>query len=405
MDSRCTPLKSLIKPFEICKCCWQLPERTYGEKELELLRQVLASGELGSLSGKFTPMFESRFASMVGTKFAVAMNSAMSVLHTSLLCADLGLEAGGEVICDPVFVFGAVAAMYSNLVPKFIDIDPVTHTLDPTKLEEAMSAKTKAVVVTHAWGLPADMDPILAIAHKHGALVVEDAAHAILATYKGRLTGSIGDIGSFSFQASKQMSLGDGGMATTNDSDLARKLDLHAGAPTFHSIAYGLHYNYRMNELTAAVGLAQLDRLPDFIEGLRKNTRHYDESISRCKWLKPQRADYGLSSYHFWATTFDGERHGISLARFRDAIDKACPFVSVGYTQMPAYRHPVIKERLAHIFHCGKIKATYPDGLCPTAEWVIPRMVLIYTLKTEEEAKNEALKLRQFIEDLDCGRI
>ena len=382
-------------------------KRVYGEKELKLLQEVLSSGELGALSGKFTPMFEEKFAKTIGAKYAVAMNCGMSALHAAVLCADPGIEAGGEVICDSVFVFGAVASLYANLIPKFVDINPVTHTLDPAKLEEAITKNTKAIIVTHAWGLPADMDPIVKIAHRYGLIVIEDCAHAILATYKGRFSGTLGDIGCFSFQASKQMSLGDGGMATTNDEELAKKLDLHAGAPTFLSVAYGLHYNYRMNELTAAVGLAQLERLPEFIEGLRKIARYYDEAVSKCKWLRLQRADYGSSSYHFWAATFEGERYGISLDQFKEAIKKAGIPVNIGYTQMPAYKHPVIKDRLAHILRCKSVqeKIEYPDGLCPIAERIIPRMVLIYTLKSEEEAKKEAEKLRQLIQDLESGRI
>jgi len=378
-------------------------KREYGERELELLRQVLATGNLGSLRGMFTSMFEEEFAKMIGAKHAIAMNSGMSVLHSSVLCTDPGIKAGGEVICDPVFVFGAMASIYANLVPKFVDIDPVTHTMDPAKLEEAITKKTTAVMVTDAWGLPADMDPIVNIAHKHGILVIEDIAHAILATYKGRYTGTLGDIGSFSFQASKQMSLGDGGMATTNDDELARRLDLHAGAPTFHSVAHGLHYNYRINELTAAVGIAQLERLPGFIEGLRRIAKYYDDAISGCKWLKPQRASYASHTYHFWAATFEGETYGISLDQFREAIKKAGLSIGIGYTRMPAYRHPVIKDRLAHIFHCENIegKIEYPGGLCPIAERIIPRIVLAYTVKPEEDARKEAEKFRQLIQDVE----
>jgi len=379
--------------------------RIYGTRELGLLEQVLDSGELGSLSGKFTPMFEERFAMMVGVKYAVAMNSAMSVLHASVMCAYGGGEIGGEVICDPVFIFGPMASLYANMIPRFVDIDPVTHTLDPNKLEEAITDRTKVLVVTHAWGLPADMDPIVEIAHSHGILVIEDCAHAILATYKGRFAGSLGDIGSFSFQASKQMSLGDGGIATTDDGELAKKLDLHAGAPTFHSIGHGLHYNYRMNELTSAVGVAQLERIAQVIEGLKGNAKYYDEAVSGCKWLRPQRAVYADSSYHFWAATFEGERHGIGLEEFKTAASKSGLSANIGYTQMPAYEHPVIKNRLAHVFHCNGVAQgiDYPAGLCPVAERVIPRTVIIYTLQPQEGARSDAEKLRQVIQDLEKG--
>jgi len=270
-----------------------------------------------------------------------------------------------------------------------------------------ITKRTKAIIVTHAWGLPADMDPIIKIAQRHELLVIEDCAHAILARYKGRCAGSLGDIGSFSFQASKQMSLGDGGMATTNDKELSRKLDLHAGAPTFQSIGYGLHYNYRMNELTSAVGQAQLERLPQLVEGLKRNARHYNEAVSGCKWLYAQNADYADHTYHFWAATFEGERVGISLDRFSEAVKKSGLSANIGYTQMPAYRHPVIEQRLAHIFQCKNVsgRIQYPDGLCPIAERIIPRIVIIYTLKSEEEAKSDADKLHGLVQALESGAV
>ncbi|PKO23890.1 MAG: hypothetical protein CVU38_01715 [Chloroflexi bacterium HGW-Chloroflexi-1] len=378
-----------------------MAERIYGEREQELLREVLASGKLGALGGKFTPRFEEEFARTIGTEYGVAMNCAMSVLHSAVICAGAG--AGDEVICDPVFIFGALAVLYNNALPRFVDIHPVTHNMDPDKLEEAIDERTKAVIVTHAWGLPAEIDRIVDIAHRHGLLVIEDCAHSILATYKGRCTGSWGDIGSFSFQASKQMSLGDGGMATTNNAELAKKLDLNAGAPTFQAVAYGLHYNYRMNELTSAVGIAQLERLPEFIEGLQKNAACYNQAIAGCKWLAPQQMPGTVHTYHYWAATFEGEKQGLSLSEFTEALKEANLPIAVGYTQLPAYRHPVIKERLAHAFNCKNYPETvdYPDGICPIAERVIPRMVLAGTVAPEEQVKENAEKFHQLIKKIE----
>lgn len=377
-----------------------MAERIYDARDMELLKQVFDSKELCSINGKVTHRFEEEFARMMGTKYGVAMNSAMSVLHASVLCSGAG--AGSEVICDPVFVFGPMAALYANAVPKFVDIDPDSYAIDPEKLEEAITERTRAVVLTHPWGLPARMDRIVEIAHKHNLLVIEDCAHSILATYKGRYAGSWGDVGSFSLQSSKQMSTGDGGMATTNSKDLARKLDLHAGAPTFHSIASGVHYNYRMNELTAAVGIAQLEKIKEFIEGLKKVAGFYDEAVSGCKWLKVQSAPDAQSSYHYWAATLEGGKSGISVARFRAAIEEAGLPVDIGYNNMPAYKHPAIKERMAHAFHCRnyKKKIEYPDGLCPIAEKTIPRMVIVYTARPEDKAKEEAEKFHQVIQNL-----
>src|SRR5437764_256070 len=197
-----------------------MPNRIFDEREIELLGQVLASGKLSGLAGgEFTPRFESAFAAAVGARHGVAMNSAMSVLHAAVAAAEAG--AGDEVLCDPICVFGAVAAMYNNAVPVFVDIDPVTMNMDPDRIEERITERTKAMIVTHVWGLPAEMDRIVAVARRHGLVVIEDCAHALFATYQGKAAGTWGDIGSFSFQMSKQMGLGDGGMGVTDSEEWA----------------------------------------------------------------------------------------------------------------------------------------------------------------------------------------
>lgn len=379
-----------------------MPERIYGKRDLELLKQVLASKKLSSLvGGKFVPEFEKKFAKLIGTKYAVAVNSGMSALHSALISAGVG--AGDEVICDPVFIFGPMATLYNNAIPTFVDINPVTYTMNPDKIEEAISERTKAIIATHAWGLPAEIDRIVEIGHRHSLLVIEDCAHAILATYKSRKVGSWGDMGCFTFQASKQLSLGDGGMTTTSNEELKEKLSLHGGAPTFHSVGYGLHHNYRMNELTAAVGLVQLEYLPKYIKGLKTNAKYLDEAVSGCKWLRLQRnPERATHTFHFWVAAFEGEKYGIGLDQFKKTIEQAnFSSISVGYTGMPSYQHPVIKDRLAHAFYCQHYKGDrdhYPPGLCPIAEKTIPRMLLCYTEIPEETAKQDAEKLHQLIE-------
>jgi dTDP-4-amino-4,6-dideoxygalactose transaminase len=381
--------------------------RSYAGNELEYLRQVLASGNLSGLAGgTFTARFEQKFRRLIGAKHAVAMHSCMSALHAAVICAGAG--ASDEVICDSEFVFGALAVLYNNALPIFVDINPVTHNMDPDKLEAAITDRTKAIIATHAWGLPAEMDRIVEIGHRHNLLVIEDCAEAVLATYKGRCTGSMGDIGCFSFQASKQLSLGDGGMATTNNEELYKSLGRHAGAPTFLSVAYTLDYNYRMTEPTAAIGLAQLEKLEGVIAQLRKHARYYDEAVACCPWIQLQRGPEGADhSFYHWAATFQGEEVGISLGDFMAAVEAAgIPSISIGYTKMPAYRHPVIRDRLAHAFHCSENrgeKDLYPDGLCPVAEKVVPRLIIGYMIAPEESAKRDAEKLHQVVEGLGRG--
>jgi dTDP-4-amino-4,6-dideoxygalactose transaminase len=385
----------------------EMAGRCYRGNDMRYLQEVLACGKLSSLSGgTFVPRFEKKFAQMLDVARAVAMNSCMSTLHAAMICA--GAKPGCEVICDSEFVFAAMAVLYTGAIPIFVDIDPITHNMDATKLEAAINERTKAIVVTHAWGLPADMDEILRIARRRNLLVVEDCAESILATYKGRYTGSLGDIGCFSFQASKQLSLGDGGMATANSEAIAESLALHAGAPTWQSVAYGLDFNYRMNEPTAAIGLAQLEVLPQVVESLRANAAHYDEAVKGCPWLHLQRGpDYARHSFYHWAATFDGERYGITLDQFKAAIrESGLKSITVGYTQMPAYKQPVIKNELAHAYHCAENRCDherYPEGLCPVAERVIPRVVIAYVLGSEHMAREEAEKLHDVVVRLESG--
>jgi perosamine synthetase len=382
----------------------EMAARSYAGNEMDYLREVLASGQLSSLSGgTFVPRFEREFARAIGAPHAVAMSSCMSALHAALICAGVG--GGDEVICDPEFVFGALAVLYNNAIPVFVDIHPVTHNMDAGKLDAAITERTKAVIVTHAWGLPAEMDRIVAIGRQRNLLVIEDCAESILASYKGRCTGSWGDVGCFSFQASKQLSLGDGGMATTGDEELCKMLGRHAGAPTFKSVAHSLDYNYRMNEPTAAIGLAQLETLPGMIAQLQRHARYYDDAVAGCPWLPLQRGPQeAVHTFYHWAATFQGEEYGIGLEQFTAAIESAgLSSISVGYTRMPAYRHPVIRDRLAHAFECPQNRREgdlYPEGLCPVAEKVIPRLVLGYLVETEETAKQEADKLSRVVEQL-----
>ncbi|MGQ9731980.1 MAG: DegT/DnrJ/EryC1/StrS family aminotransferase [Candidatus Zipacnadales bacterium] len=385
-----------------------MPRRLFGDRELELLKEVLDSGNLSGLSGgQMTPRFEKAFAEAHGAQYGVAMNSAMSVLHASVIAAGAG--AGDEVLCDPVCVFGAVAVMYNNAIPVFVDINPVTWNLDPATIEPRISERTKALIVTHVCGLAAEMDRIVEIAQRHGLLVIEDCAHAVLTSYRGRYVGSWGDIGSFSFQMSKQLALGDGGMAITNNEELAKQLALHAGAPTFHSIAHGLHFNYRMNEQTAALGLAQLERLPDYLAGLKRNASFYDAAVEGCDWITLQRGPEGADhTFHLWGATFQGAERGLPREEFARVLQEEGASISLGYTNLPAYKHPLLAQRLGYgrgcPLDCPLYEGTanhYPEGLCPQAEALFPNIMLAYPFRPEEDAQRDAEALHRAWNRLD----
>lgn len=377
-----------------------MPVRSFAGPELEYIGQVLESGKLSCLSGgQFSARFESAFAQAHGAKHGVAMNSAMSVLHASVIASGAG--AGDEVLCDPVCVFGAMAVMYNNAVPVFVDVNPVTWNMDPDCIEACITDRTKALIVTHVCGLAAEMDRIVEIAHRHGLLVIEDCAHAVLCEYKGKCVGTWGDIGSFSFQASKQLGLGDGGMAITNREDMAKELALHAGAPTFLAVAHGLHFNYRMTEPIAAIGLAQVEVMGDYIQGLKRNAGLYDQAVEACPWIELQRGPEGADhTFHLWGASFNGAQVGIGREDFARVLQEEGCGVSLGYTNMPAYRHPLIAERHGYGHGCpldcplytgaGNV---YPDGLCPQAEALFPRIMLGYPFQPEDAIKADAERL------------
>lgn len=379
-----------------------MPIRTLGDRELELLRDVVEHGPLGSFGhGRMVRQFETGFAELVGAKFGIAMNSAMSVLHSAVMVSGAG--AGDEVICDPVVIFGAMAAMYANAVPVFADVNPITWNMDPDTIEARISERTKAIIVTHMCGLPAEMDRIMEVAKRHDLFVIEDCAHAILATYCGKCAGAWGDVGSFSFQESKQLSLGDGGMAVTDSPEVAGKLGLHGSAPTFASVGHGLHYNFRMTEVTAAVGLGQLERIHDYVEDFKRVGKAYSAGVAGCPWLVLQEGpEQAVNTYHIWGCRFDGDKYGISKEDFQRVLEEEGCGISF-YTNMPAYRHPVIAERLGHALDCPSYTGTqnqYPDGLCPVAEHLAPRVLLAGTWCTVDHAKQTAEKLQRGVQRL-----
>jgi dTDP-4-amino-4,6-dideoxygalactose transaminase len=193
-------------------------------------------------------------------------------------------------------------------------------------------------------------------------------------------------------------------MAVTDSGELTEKLNLHAGAPTFTAVAHGLHYNYRANELTAAVGIGQLERSRSYIDELIEIAGYYDEVVEDCEWLELQRGPAeSTHTFHLWGSTFRGDRSGISMDDLRNALSESECNVSIGYTNIPAYKHPVFVKRAAHALNCPSYKGDedkYTDGLCPVAEEVIPRTVNVYTFGSKDAHKANAERFAQAIRKL-----
>lgn len=231
--------------------------------------------------GAYVGRFEQQFAAASECTHALAVSSGTSALHLALAAARIG--PGDEVIVPALtFVATANAVTYTGARPVLADVDPETWTIDPADVERRLSPRTRAIIPVHLYGHPADMDPLLAIARSRGLLVIEDAAEAHGATYKGRRVGGIGHIGCFSFYGNKMISTGEGGMVTTNDSSLAERVRLlrdHAMDPHrryFHTV---VGFNYRMTNLQAAVGCAQIESIDTLLARTRAVALQYTERL------------------------------------------------------------------------------------------------------------------------------
>ncbi len=268
--------------------------------------------------GEVTQKLERRFAELIGVRHAIAVTNCTAALH--LAGAALGFGPGDEVICPSLsFVAGANSIVYTGAEPVFADVTSLDDlTISPQDIEAKITPRTKGIQVMHYAGQPCDMDPILALAEKYDLAVIEDCAHAPGAEYDGRKCGALGRVGCFSFFSNKNMTTGEGGMITTNDAELAEKirlmrshgmttltLDRHKG----HSFTYDVvspGYNYRIDEIRAAVGLAQLDKLAAFNERRAYLTDLYRRSLFSVKGvLLPFWRHRGVSSHHIMPIVLD----------------------------------------------------------------------------------------------------
>ena len=268
----------------------------FDSEELEEIQKVLDSGWVSQ--GPKVKEFEDKIAEYLGVKYAIAVTNCTSALHLALL--SLGIKKGDEVlVADYTFPATGHAVLYCGAKPTFIDIDLRTYNINPESIEEKINDKTKAIVPVHTFGQPADMDEIMEIAEEYNLKVIEDAACALGAKYKNRYTGTIGDIGCFSFHARKGITTGEGGMVVTNNENFAEKMrnlsvfgmtsawDREKSdrfiIPEFTEIGY----NYKMSDITAAVGVAQIRKLDKIIERKRELAKYWDEKLEEIELIEP----------------------------------------------------------------------------------------------------------------------
>ena len=289
-----------------------------GEAEKKAVLDVLDSGMLAQ--GPRTAKLEERFAQLCGVKHAIATTSGTTALHVALLANGIG--PGDEVITTPfTFIASVNTILFAGARPVFVDIDEATFNIDPAQIEKAVTPRTKALLPVHLYGYVCDMDALQAIADRHGLKIIEDACQAVGATYRGRAAGSFGT-GCFSLYATKNVMSGEGGMITTNDDALAEKCRMlrnHGMKRRYYHDMLG--FNFRMTDLCAAIGLAQMDRLVDFTAKRRANAAFLNSKIESV--ITPTVKDGYSHVWHQYTIRVDGVRN-------RDAAAKQLNDAGVG---------------------------------------------------------------------------
>lgn len=345
----------------------------FGVEEEERLLRVLRSGQWGRLDGAEVDGFEARFAAMHGCRYGIAVVNGTVALRIALLAA--GIRAEDEVIVPPyTFVATATAVLEANAIPVFADVSLATFNLDPAAVAAAITPRTRAIVPVHFAGQPADMDAILALARPRGILVLEDAAHAHGAAYCGRPAGSLGDLATFSFQSSKNLTAGEGGIITTNDAALARACrSIHNCGRVPEGIWYEHHVvsgNYRMGEFLGAILNCQLDRLEEQAQTRERNGVRLARELGRIPGLHVQQRSAACTrhAYHLFMMRIDPAAFGSSRAAVRAALEAEGIPCSTGYGySLPD--QPLFRNKAFGPFVPGAIeRLDYGSAHCPNSD-------------------------------------
>lgn len=379
--------------------------RTLGPEEIRALEEVIRSGKLNRTvaSESRVRALEQGFAAWLGANEAVASTSGTSALH--LAVAALDPNPGDEIIVTPITDFGSVIPILAqNAVPVFADVDPVTWCVDPESIRASITDRTRAIIVVHLFGQPADLDPILVTAAEHGIPVIEDCSQAYGALYTGRKVGTSGTIGCFSLQQSKHITSGDGGLTVTDDPDLARRMRLFSdkgwpreGEQRTH-LFYGV--NYRMTELQGAVALAQLPKLDGVLAARRRWGHLLAGLVDGVPGISTPALPEGSESvYWLFPVAVDTDRLGATVGQVTAAISAEGIPASPGYVT-PLYLTPVLAEGKTYgdshfPFDSPYTTRNYRDyrsGLCPVAEGMNERMftVPINERYTEQDVRDIA---------------
>lgn len=344
------------------------------EEDIDVVSNVLRGDYL--TTGPTISAFERAIAAYVGSKYAVAFSNGTAALHGAVFAA--GIQPGDEVITTPLtFAASSNCVLYQGGKPIFADVRPDTYTIDPEEIVKKITPRTKAILPVDYTGQPAPLDPIYEIADRYGLVVIEDAAHALGATYKGKRIGSLSDMTMFSFHPVKHITTGEGGIITTNHKAYYERLLLFRShgitrdkerltqyeGPWYYEMQ-DLGYNYRLTDLQAALGLSQLKKLDSFIERRKQIVSLYNRAFQGMdEIILPYQHPDGESSWHLYVIRLKLDRLTATRREIYEALLKENIGVNVHY--IPVYYHPYYQ------------KLGYPKGICPTAEKIYEEIITL----------------------------
>ncbi len=371
-------------------------KQSIDKDDIQAVLNVLKSDFL--TTGPTIKQFEARIASYVGAKYAVAFSSGTAALHGA--CFAAGISDGDEVITTPMtFAASANCILYQGGVPVFADIKPDTYNIDPNSIKDKITNKTKAIIPVHFTGQPAELDEILKIAQEFNLIIIEDAAHALGATYKNKKIGSIGDMTMFSFHPVKHITTGEGGIITTNNEDYYQKMlqfrthgitrdpdkliDNHG--PWYYEMQF-LGYNYRITDIQAALGLSQLGKLDSFISKRKQYVAMYDEELKKVpEVILPNQLDDVDSSWHLYVIRLNLPMLKVDRKEIFQALQKENIGVNVHY--IPVYLQPYYQN------------LGYQKGSCSNAENLYKEIITLplYPAMNEQDASDVIRAVKKVI--------
>lgn len=363
------------------------------DRERHYVQLVLENQFRNSASPGLTKRLEEAFAAKFASKFAITFANGTATMHAALAAAGVG--PGHEVIVPPLTMAStAFCVLHAGALPVFADVDPDTWNLDPRSVAARLTPRTKAVIPVSLYGLPADLDPLMALAREHGLFVLEDDAECFLGYYKGRVAGSIAHASSFSFQSSKHISCGEGGMITTDDEGLATRIRrmsslgygaVAAGAgkskitrEVIQDPKYLRHvdvgWNYRLSELSSAVLLGQVERLDELVQTRLDSAQALEAARNGCRWLVPQKvpADCRHSYWTYVCRLADDapcDWYEFRKAYLANGGDGFYGAWALNYLE-PAFKGVRFADFQTQVFG---------EGLCPVAERLQPRLLQFKT--------------------------